>query len=475
MKISSWKNNQKKEIKMNFEENFKKPPSFFRFALDFIKSNPSVILSLALLVFMPLALYFNTFFTLRSFENFSNQEIQRKSVMIENIIDSFVDEKQLENPGSVQDQVDKIKANEDEIYNLEIFVPEKEKLDSFKVVAAFDKNSVGQISSEMRNIFAWNNPSGATGFLDFENNQRLWKVEKILKNEAGDPMGLVAISLSLKKTDQLTSDLFQRSYLILFATIVIVLLFVLNHTRLFRYAVSFAKLKEVDEMKDNFISMASHELRSPLSAMRAYLSFFKEKELENVSEKGKEYISSLDVSVNRLDSLVDDILEVSRLEQNRIPFEIESVDPGGILASSIKELKSKAIEKNLEIVYADQKLPAIMADPDRLKQIVVNLLSNAIKYTPRGKVEIAAKIRHRKFLDITVADSGTGISAENQKFLFQKFFRAQNKETADVPGTGLGLWITRELARKMKGDVTVESIEGVGSHFTASFPLAKKN
>jgi signal transduction histidine kinase len=101
----------------------------------------------------------------------------------------------------------------------------------------------------------------------------------------------------------------------------------------------------------------------------------------------------------------------------------------------------------------------------------VNLIGNAIKYTPKGSVSVNARKKDKEYL-ITVADTGFGISAEDQKRLFQKFSRIQNKNTQTITGTGLGLWITHELAEKMGGTITVESIEGVGSHFTLHLPLA---
>ena len=175
-----------------------------------------------------------------------------------------------------------------------------------------------------------------------------------------------------------------------------------------------------------------------------------------------------------MSSLTEDILEVSRLEGGRIPFNITNIDPQEIIEKSIEEMKSQAIQKGLELKYSIHELAQIQADPERLKQILVNLLSNAIKYTPKGSIEVTAKIDEgKKNLLITVADTGLGISAEEQANLFQKFYRIKNEETKSISGTGLGLWITRELARKMKGDIILESMQGVGSHFTLRLPMHK--
>ena len=121
----------------------------------------------------------------------------------------------------------------------------------------------------------------------------------------------------------------------------------------------------------------------------------------------------------------------------------------------------------------DIETAKIYADSERTKEILINLIGNALKYTAQGSVSVSGKIKDNSYL-ITVADTGFGISAEDQKRLFQKFSRIQNRKTQMITGTGLGLWITFELARRMNGAITVESIEGVGSHFTLHLPLAKK-
>jgi signal transduction histidine kinase len=164
-------------------------------------------------------------------------------------------------------------------------------------------------------------------------------------------------------------------------------------------------------------------------------------------------------------------LEVSRLEGNRIPIVISEIELGPIIEKSIEEIKSQAAQKNLELNYLRENLPRVKADPERLKQVIINLLSNAVKYSIKGKVEVTTKLFGKKVL-LTVADTGVGISAEDQKKLFQKFSRVYNEETKMVGGTGLGLWISRELVQKMGGDIEVESIRGVGSHFTVNLPSA---
>ncbi|MFA5925334.1 MAG: HAMP domain-containing sensor histidine kinase [Parcubacteria group bacterium] len=451
-----------------------KSSSFFFVALNFIRKNPSIILSLALMVFMPLALYFNTYILLNTYEKNAGIEFMRKAAMVENTLDAMIDGDLLNNPESLEKKINEIKEREDEIADLEILMPSDEKRETYDVIASFAPDQVGQkVSEDFYKTVAWSQPEGTSHFEDI-GGARVLKIEKVFHDDLNSRIGLLSLSFSMQKTDNMISQAFLRSYLILFVTILLVLVFVINHARMFRYAVRLAKLKEVDEMKDNFISIASHELRSPLTAMRGYLEFLKEKEVAHVTEEGKHYIDNLETSVDRLDNLVSDLLEVSRLEQNRIPFEMKIIDLASAIKSGITEMEPKAQEKNLEITYSEAPLPRVRADQERLKQVFINLISNAIKYTPKGKIEITAKTK-RKQIDIIISDTGLGISAENQKKLFQKFYRARTKETSAIPGTGLGLWITKELIEKMNGTIGLESIEGVGSRFTVSFPIAEGN
>ncbi|MFA6376701.1 MAG: HAMP domain-containing sensor histidine kinase, partial [Candidatus Paceibacterota bacterium] len=141
---------------------------------------------------------------------------------------------------------------------------------------------------------------------------------------------------------------------------------------------------------------------------------------------------------------------------------------------SVEEMRSQAIQKNLVLEYEPPMAPvAIRADLNRVKQVVVNLIGNALKYTDKGNVKVSVAAKKDDLL-ITVADTGVGISSEEQANLFQKFYRVKTEKTKNIIGTGLGLWITMETVKRMKGKITVESIEGVGSHFTVHLPLAKK-
>jgi signal transduction histidine kinase len=167
---------------------------------------------------------------------------------------------------------------------------------------------------------------------------------------------------------------------------------------------------------------------------------------------------------------VEDLLDVSRIEQNRLPINCVSLNVETIVLEIVDEMKS-LLKPDLILKNSLKDISSVSADSERMKQILVNLISNAIKYTPKGNVEILSK-EDDKFVYLTVSDTGIGLSAENMKNLFSKFYRVKNEKTEKISGTGLGLWISREIARKMGGDIEVESIENVGSHFTLKLKKA---
>ena len=228
-------------------------------------------------------------------------------------------------------------------------------------------------------------------------------------------------------------------------------------------------------MKDEFIRMAIHELQSPVSNIRGYIESLKEDLFPTLNKEQKESFSRVSISAKSLSDLISDMLEVSRIEQGRLDFTPQKISPPKLISEIIKEFEIKTEAKGLKLIFEGKEEPYfIKINPVRFKQIMVNLLENAIKYTKMGEVEIQTSfsLTKKKYF-ISVRDTGVGISAENQAHLFEKFYRVKTRETAGIPGTGLGLWITREICQKMGGDILLESLEGVGSKFIIFFPFVK--
>jgi len=446
---------------------------FFK-AISFIKSNPGIVYSLILVFLIPIAFFINTYLINLSYEDDINKITQKKALLVENIINVVVGDK-IGDRDKIQSIINDIVSQDSEIMELSVLGP-LDQDGNFEIVASNKQELIGIKQDSSKNVqdnLTWSTPEGIA-FLDRGDEGRFWRVTKVLKNNNDEKVGLISMSLSLVNTDYLINQTISNSYWVLFFTVIIVLLFVSNQARLFGYALTVEKLREIDRMKDMFISMASHELRSPLSAIKGYVDFLKEKKEIFVDKDVEHYVENISLSIDRLSGLVEDMLEVSRIEGNRIPIETSAFDVDKIIYESIEEIKPQAIQKGLELAFvpAEKNLFAL-ADRSRLKQVLINLIGNSIKYTPSGSVSISV-ISKGKELGIVIADTGIGISSENQANLFSKFYRIQNEKTRDIKGTGLGLWITSEIVKRMKGRISVESIEGIGSHFTVYLPMDKK-
>lgn len=235
-----------------------------------------------------------------------------------------------------------------------------------------------------------------------------------------------------------------------------------------------AGLKQLQQLKDEFVFIAAHELRTPVAAIKGYLSLVLEGIAGPVSDEVREFIEKVMSANKRLIQLVDDLLQVARSEAGRLTVKVAPIDIAPPIHAVISELKPLADEKAITMAYSPPAaLPKVMADADRVKEIMVNLVGNAIKYTfGSGTVTISHDIREAELVT-QVKDTGIGMSKEDQKKLFEKFYRIQNEKTRDVSGTGLGLFIVKQLAEKMGGTIWAFSEgEGKGSTFSFSLPIA---
>jgi len=444
----------------------------FSKAISFIKENLSIVYSLFLIVLIPAAFFINNYLINTSYEKNIDQITQRKAVMVENIINNLI-KNQIDATSTLQSAVDRIMKENSEIVSLSILKAESEQ-GGFEVVVSSDPGLIGQKQDQtVQNYFAWIQTEGIAS-PDKNEQGRFWKVTKLLSDSENRKIGLIEISFSLADSDALISKTISESNYILILTILIVVLLVANQARLLGNALTVTHLKEIDRMKDMFISMASHELRSPLTAIKGYLDLIKSEKNLALDNNTSHYLENISLSTQRLDDLVEDILVVSRIEGNRLPIEMTVFDPNPVVAQSIEEMRPQAMEKNLVLNYVPSKESVkISSDRDKLKQVIINLVSNSIKYTKKGSVSVSTAVKNKVF-SITVADTGIGISSEDRANLFQKFYRVRNENTKGIIGTGLGLWITLEIIKRMQGKITVDSIEGVGSHFRVCLPIARK-
>lgn len=234
-------------------------------------------------------------------------------------------------------------------------------------------------------------------------------------------------------------------------------------------------LKQLQQLKDEFVFIAAHELRTPVAAMKGYLTLILEGIAGPITEETKNFIQKVINSNNRLIQLVNDLLEVARSEAGRLTIKVSPIDIVKPIKEVISELQSLADKASVKLVYEPgTNVPKAMADADRLKEVMVNLIGNSIKYM--GSSTGMVTITHEpdgKNLITHVKDTGLGISKDAQVKLFEKFYRVQTDKTKDITGTGLGLFIVKEIIEKMNGKIWVESEEGKGSTFSFSLSVAQ--
>ncbi|TAN58150.1 HAMP domain-containing histidine kinase [Patescibacteria group bacterium] len=446
-----------------------------------------LILSAFLLILIPAAVIFNTNYLIKNVKKDIDKEVLRLGSQMANIIGRAIRD-DLSNEGSIDSIIGDVALENPDIIGIDILLPAVEKNDiKFKIISSLDPEAKGKISSQTQNLWAWTDDEArayltSSVAISTENNQmpdenvRSWVIAVPFHDAFKSKLGLVNVKLSSQIIDErLAKNTFIRSYVMLAITLVIILILVAFNSRLFQYALLARRLKEVDQMKDEFISMASHELRAPITAVRGYLSMILDGSVGPISESSKKILEVVADSSKRLADLVEDLLEVSRIEQGRMKMTLAPVDVQEIISASIAELAVSAKEKGLEI--KEQKwegdLPKISADKDRMRQIIVNLLSNAIKYSLKGTVTITTLVNNG-FIEIRVRDTGIGMSTEARTHLFEKFYRIKSDKTAKIPGTGLGLWITKQLIEIQKGSIRVDSIENVGTEMILQFPIIKK-
>jgi nitrogen-specific signal transduction histidine kinase len=238
-------------------------------------------------------------------------------------------------------------------------------------------------------------------------------------------------------------------------------------------AIEKARFYEEDQIKSEFVSIASHELLTPTAAIEGYLSMILVEKMGKVDKQAEQYLQVVYKSAQRLAVLVKDLLAMSRIEGNRIQIAPKYFDLGTLVKEQVMTILPRATEKDLKLVL--KAIPKgelkSYADPEKVTQIFINLVGNAIKYTKKGSVTVTVA-DHNTHWEISVTDTGIGMTPTDRQHLFEKFYRIQNDSTMGITGTGLGLYISKSLITMMGGDITVESTPGQGSTF--AFTVAKK-
>jgi len=233
------------------------------------------------------------------------------------------------------------------------------------------------------------------------------------------------------------------------------------------------RLKELDRLKDDFISTVSHELRTPLTSIRAFSEILLGDPRLAADERTK-FLGIITRETERLTRLINQVLDIAKISSGRADWQMTQVDVREVVADTLARMSQVFREKGVLLVeQLPERTPPVVADVDRLIQVLLNLLSNALKFSPegRGRVEVSLRVLAGE-LRIDVRDNGPGVREQDQPFVFDKFWQSGDTLVAKPPGTGLGLHISRQIVEHFGGRMWVESREGTGACFSFTLPLA---
>lgn len=231
------------------------------------------------------------------------------------------------------------------------------------------------------------------------------------------------------------------------------------------------ELEKLGQMKSDFVSQVSHELRTPMASIKEGIDIVLDGSAGQVNKEQREFLDIAKRNVDRLARLINNILDLQKIEAGRMQFNIQENDLNAAINEVCQSIASLVKDKGLDfIVKLDKALPKVQFDKDKIIQVLTNLISNAAKFTERGNITITAD-RQDNFIQVAVEDSGKGIKEEDLPKLFQKFMQLEKGLERKTGGTGLGLLISKEIIEAHKGRIWVKSEFGKGSTFYFSLPV----
>jgi signal transduction histidine kinase len=242
-----------------------------------------------------------------------------------------------------------------------------------------------------------------------------------------------------------------------------------------RSALALSKMEDernnLDRSKSEFLSITSHELRTPITPLKAQLQMLQQEYFGKLTDKQKESLTIILRNTERLNKIIEDFLEISRIEAARLKFAFRKTDLHDTIKETIEFMTGFAKEKNIQLYSEVGSLPLIEIDPDRISQVLRNLVHNAIKFSPQqSNIEIKAELQ-KDFIQFSVKDQGVGLSVDDQIRVFEPFYQVEGSLSRNYGGTGLGLTICRGIIEAQKGKIWVESKPGNGCTFFFTVPL----
>lgn len=427
------------------------------------------IYPILLILLIPVLLVVNTLWSLKSFNRDANFIVRHQAVGIADSLKPVIQKSLSGGESDFTFLLQNIKLSSDDV--LDISLLNDNGSDFNRLYSTNDEALEVSSVSDLGKLARGGEQSYAGLSFNPIYGKNVWNVVVPVKSESGDNF-LLYFAMDTTSVTEIISRTTKDSIVILTVLIFVSLLMLGNHFYFYLRSLRTQQLEELDKMKDEFISVAAHELRAPVTAFNGYLDLLKSETVKNgIFQSIKDSYDMLIRIGGDLNILIDDLLNVSRIEQGRLNTEIIETDVSKIVKEVIEANNAYASEKDLKLLFEVKgEIPTTMSDPQRLRQVITNIISNSIKYTIQGSVTANVSVESKN-IKIVVKDTGIGIPPDEMKKLFQKFQRVQDKQTSEVRGTGLGLWITKEIVEILGGKINLESIYGTGTSVTVLIPV----
>lgn len=440
---------------------FNKLVSLLSGGIKFVREQPQFLLTLSLVIIIPIAFLFSAAqFKEAGRANQDRLEKDRIGIL-HDVFASLVST--TDDIDVIQKEISKLVALNPDIT---IFRLSKLEGDDIVPVAAYREDIIGIPDNADIYRLAYTQVNESIVIELMRNDVRY--IQGVRRIAVLEDDYFVLTETSRAATDALFSQREQRANIILFFVVIVVMLLVLRHVFLVNYSYLYQEAKKAIETKDLFTNMIAHELRAPLTAIRGYASLIHENDSldETIKEQGKR----IELSAERLILIVNDLLDVARIQSGKLSVTKEKLNISKVIVAVIEEQESSAQKKHIALTHEGATAPVfVTGDTKRLHQALTNLVSNAIKYTPEGSIEVSLEDRKDR-VEVRIKDTGMGIEAKDQKALFAPFFRVESDDVSAITGTGLGMWITKQLVELMDASIAVESIKGIGTHVVVTLP-----
>ncbi len=421
-----------------------------------LKSNNNLLFVAALVFIFPLLfIYITQSFFDTAYSNIETSEKKR----VGTLHDSLAEVVKIADETRTQSIIETIASGNPDITEIRVLEARPEGL---TIVASLDAEKIGTIEAKAT-VFDITNSQPNRPFIHpfLINEVRVWQVTQKVEVDANKALFLFS-EHSFAKLDATMVARRQQSYMGLTAIFIFLIGLAYWFARQIDWKKRHSLLETQLKERDLFTSMIAHEFRAPLTVITGYVSFLAESSALHPAER--RFVTNIEASSQRLLALVNDFLEVARIQSGKMSFELLETDVREIIQTVVEGNGLAATQKGLTLTYVPKETPLMhKTDSKRLQQILQNMLSNAIKYTENGSVEVVAEQNSLATI-IRIKDTGMGIDASDQQKLFAPFSRVGGVDQSKITGTGLGMWITKQMIGLLKGSITVESIKGVGTH-----------